>query len=196
MKIFGIGLSRTGTKSLTMALNQLGLKVAHYPSDPTTLQELMAANYNFSILKEWDGITDITVATYYPQLDRLFPNSKFILTVRDKDSWLKGIEKHWMGKPVFDSSGAKETKMRLRRLLRLAVYGTYTFNAERLAYIYDRHYQNVLEYFQDRPESLLVLNVCAGEGWEKLCPFLNRPTLEEPFPAMYKKSILTQRLSA
>jgi hypothetical protein len=88
-KIFGIGLSRTGTKSLTLALNMIGFKVAHYPDDEITLKELMAGKYNFSLLKDFDGITDITVAPYYAQLDKLFPDSKFILTVRDKDSWLK-----------------------------------------------------------------------------------------------------------
>ncbi|MBC6421767.1 MAG: hypothetical protein GDA43_03165 [Hormoscilla sp. SP5CHS1] len=82
MKVFGIGLSRTGTKSLTEALNMLGINVVHYPNDETTLQELIAGNYEFSLLNSWDGITDITVAPYYAQLDKIYPDSKFILTVR------------------------------------------------------------------------------------------------------------------
>jgi hypothetical protein len=195
MKVFGIGLSRTGTKSLTMALNQLNFKVIHYPSDQTILNELESGNYNFSVLKEFDGITDITVAPYYAQLDQLFPDSKFILTVRDKDSWLRSIEAHWSGKPVLETAPDNEAKMKLRRLLRLAVYGTYVFNKERLSYVYDLHYKNVIEYFKDRPDSLLVINICGGESWNKLCPFLNLPLLNEPFPSMQKKSILTQILS-
>jgi hypothetical protein len=195
MKVFGIGLSRTGTKSLTMALNQLNFKVIHYPSGQTILNELESGNYNFSVLKEFDGITDITVAPYYAQLDQLFPDSKFILTVRDKDSWLRSIEAHWSGKPVLETAPDNEAKMKLRRLLRLAVYGTYVFNKERLSYVYDLHYKNVIEYFKDRPDSLLVINICGGESWNKLCPFLNLPLLNEPFPSMQKKSILTQILS-
>ncbi len=195
MKVFGIGLSRTGTKSLTMALNQLNFKVIHYPSGQTILNELESGNYNFSVLKEFDGITDITVAPYYAQLDQLFPDSKFILTVRDKDSWLRSIEAHWSGKPVLETAPDNEAKMKLRRLLRLAVYGTYVFNKERLSYVYDLHYRNVIEYFKARPDSLLVINICGGESWNKLCPFLNLPLLNEPFPSMQKKSILTQILS-
>jgi hypothetical protein len=195
MKVFGIGLSRTGTKSLTISLKQLGFNIVHYPNDTKTLQELMAANYDLSILQDCDGITDITVAAYYPQLDQLFPNSKFILTVREKESWLKAIEAHWHNKPVFDTNPDNEDKMRLRRFLRLAVYGTYTFNADRLAYVYDWHHKNVMDYFKDRPESLLVLNICGGEGWEVLCPFLERSILQEEFPVMYKKSILNKMLA-
>lgn len=195
MKVFGIGLSRTGTKSLTISLNQLGFNIVHYPNDTKTLQELMAGNYNLSILQDCDGITDITTVSYYPQLDRLFPNSKFILTVREKESWLKGIEAHWHNKPVFDTNPENEDKMRLRRFLRLAVYGTYTFNADRLAYVYDLHHKNVMDYFKDRPESLLVLNICGGEGWEVLCPFLERSILQEEFPVMSKKSILNKMLA-
>ena len=33
-KVLGIGLSRTGTRSLTFALNQLGIRVEHFPCDP------------------------------------------------------------------------------------------------------------------------------------------------------------------
>ena len=131
-KIFGIGLSRTGTKSLTLALNMLGFKVAHYPDDEITLKELMAEKYNFSILNDFDGITDITVAPFYAQLDNLFPDSKFILTIRDKESWLRSVETHF-GKPVFEGTPSNENTMQLRRLLRVAVYGSYSFNYEKFS---------------------------------------------------------------
>ncbi|MGK7903709.1 MAG: sulfotransferase [Hormoscilla sp.] len=188
MKVFGIGLSRTGTKSLTVALNMLGINVVHYPNDETTMQELISGNYEFSLLNSWDGITDITVAPYYAQLDKIYPDSKFILTVREKESWLKSMEAHWSKKPIFDDAPEEKSKMQLRRLLRSAVYGTYQFNADRLSYVYDLHYKNVLEYFRDRPDSLLVINICQGEGWEKLFPFFDFPVgCNEPFPYNKRK---------
>ena len=189
-KIFGIGLSRTGTKSLSFALNMLGFKVAHSPDDKITLKELLAGKYNFSILNDFDGITDITVAPYYAQLDKLFPDSKFILTVRDKESWLRALESQWREMPVVDDLPSKETNMQDRaRLLRIAVYGTYTFNEEQFSYAYDLHYRNVVEYFKERPESLLIINIFEGEVWEKLCPFLNIPVLNKPFPLIDKNPI-------
>ena len=194
LKIFGIGLSQTGTRSLAQALTRLGFNVIHSPDDEITLKELMAGKYDFSILKDFDGITDITVAPFYAQLDKLFPNSRFILTIRDKEFWLRSLEAHFR-KPVVEGVASNENTMLLRRLLRVAVYGSYSFNEARFSYVYDLHYKNVIEYFKDRPESLLIINICEGEGWEKLCPFLNLPVLEQSFPFIAKKSELRQILS-
>jgi hypothetical protein len=66
-------------------------------------------------------------------------------------------------------------------LQRVVIFGTYKFNRERLSYIYDLHYKTVMEYFKDRPESLLAIDICGGEGWEKLCPFLKLPLRKAPF---------------
>ncbi|MCP2730882.1 sulfotransferase family protein [Limnofasciculus baicalensis] len=187
MKVFGIGLGRTGTKSLTTALQMLNINVIYHPTDETTIEELIAGQYELSLLNAYDGITDITVAPYYAQLDKIYPDSKFILTVRDKESWLKSIEAQWRKKKAFDDTPGQESKMKLRRMLRSAVYGTYYFNAERLSYIYDLHYKNVTDYFKDRPESLLVINITQGEGWEKLCPFFDLSVRDDPFPSINRK---------
>jgi hypothetical protein len=195
-KVFGLGLSRTGTKSLTSALYALGINAVHYPDDETTLRELIEGNYDFALLKKFDGITDITVSAFYPQLDKLFPGSKFILTVRDKNDWLKSMEKHWGNRPAFsdqeETSFKKQTHMKIRRLLRAAVYGCYEFSADRLSYVYDLHYKNTLDYFEDRPEDLLVLDICGGQGWDQLCSFLGSPALNQPFPYTSKQSALAE----
>lgn len=186
-KIFGIGLSQTGNESLTLALNMLGFNVAYAPDDEVTLTELMAGKYDLTILNDFDGITDITVASFYAHLDEIFPDSKFILTIRDKESWLKAIEAQF-GERVFEGLPSNENTMLLRRMLRTAVYGIYSFDKQQFSNVYDLHYKNVIEYFTNRPESLLILNIYAGEGWEKLCTFLNSPVLDKPFPLMDKRN--------
>lgn len=196
-KVFGIGLSRTGTKSLTSALHVLGFKMIHYPEDETTFRELAEGHYQFSLLQQFDGITDITVSAFYPQLDQLFPGSKFILTIRDREQWLDAMERHYANRPAFDLSDVPEQEihMRIRRFLRSTVYGCYEFNRDRMAYVYDLHYRNTLDYFRDRPESLLVLNIGAGEGWQQLCPFLGCPVIEQPFPFIKKQTMLKSLLN-
>jgi hypothetical protein len=185
-KIFGIGLGRTGTKSLTAALQILGYKIIHYPNDETTLRELMNAQFKFTLLEYLDGITDITVAPYYAQLDRLFPGSKFILTIRDKKSWLRSLKKHWTDELDLSKNERYlidyKTHLFITKFLKIAVFGCCEFDEERMSYVYDLHHQNVVSYFGDRPEDLLVLNICSGEGWEKLCPFLQQSIHHEPFP--------------
>jgi Sulfotransferase domain len=186
-KVFGIGLSATGTKSLNQALNMLGLNVLYHPIDEITVKELIDKNYNLSILKDFDGITDITVAPYYQQLDRLFPHSKFILTIRDKASWLQAIEKYWhedMG--TTDLTPSLQSNPQRKMLLQIAAYDSHIFNSKKLSHLYDQHIKNVTKYFKNKPESLLVLDIAAGEGWEKLCPFLDIPLTQQIFPIIDK----------
>ena len=185
-KIFGLGLSRTGTKSLTVALHKLGYNVIHYPDDATTLVELEAGRCDFSVLYRFDGITDITVAPYYAQLDQLHPGSKFILTTREKNAWLASMARHYKDKHTFFDASDNQVQMQIRRFLRAAVYGCLSFEERRMGYVFDQHLRNVREYFLDRPQDLLSLDITAGDGWEKLCPFLGKPIPGEPFPSVRK----------
>lgn len=182
-KIFGIGLGRTGTKSLTKALNLLGFNIVHYPIDESVLEELQNGSYKLSILNTCDGITDITVAPYYAQLYKEYPGSKFILTTREKCSWIESMKIHWNQKTDDINAPEYELKMKIRYFLRAAVYGCLQYNIDRLSYVYNQHMKNVLEYFEDKPDALLVIDINDGEGWEKLCPFLGMdiPDLDFPF---------------
>ncbi len=193
-KVFGLGLSRTGTRSLTLALQTLGFDLSHYPTDAQTYYELACGKYDFAVLDECDGITDITVASYYAQLDKLYPGSKFILTVREKQSWLRSCRNHWWNSAAFARAETPEQEIyfKTRRLLRAAVFGCYEFDVERFSWVYDLHLRNVKQYFTGRPESLLVLDVCGGEHWQPLCRFLDRELPAQPFP--HKGNQLSERL--
>ncbi len=193
-KVFGIGLSRTGTRSLTLALQTLGFDVCHYPTDAETYHELACGRYDFAVLDDHDGITDVTVAPYYARLDKLSPGSKFILTVREKQSWLKSCRNHWWSSAAFARAETleQEVHFKIRRLLRAAVFGCYEFDVERFSWVYDLHLKNVRDYFRGRPESLLVLDVCGGEHWPPLCEFLDRELPAQPFP--HKGSKLSEKM--
>ncbi len=173
-KIFAIGLSRTGTLSLTAALEQLGFEARHYPNDPRTQEELRRGTYELSILNTVDAVTDIVVAPFYPQFDRIYPNSRFILTTRATDAWLESVEKHF------------RNYVELRRepfddFVLACVYGTLHYAAGRFRYLKELHEENVRRYFASAPEKLLVLDV-AEAGWEPLCAFLGRPVPPGPYP--------------
>ena len=44
------------------------------------------------------------------------------------------------------------------------------------------HHEAVLRYFKDRPDKLLVMDICGGDGSSDLCLFLNCPEPSQPFP--------------
>lgn len=179
-KTFGIGLSRTGTKSLAAALNVLGVRTKWYPQDPQTYQELISGRFRLTILEHYDAVTDIPVAPYYPQLDAAYPGSKFVLTVRDKESWLRSCRNKWGSRrvPLADAPFPD----RFACFIDTTVYGCYAFHADRFSWVYDRHVEHVQRYFRDRPEDLLVMDITAGDGWDLLCPFLNLPIPDQSFP--------------
>jgi hypothetical protein len=179
-KVFGIGLSKTGTTSLAVALNVLGISTIHYPCDERTYEELIAGDYRLSVLNEFQGVVDTPVAPYYAQLDKIYPGSKFVLTVRKKDSWLRSCREHWEFEEWWmDRFLLNKT---FWQFISAVVYGVHRFNEERFSYVYDLHVKNVMEYFADRTTDFMVMDICKGEGWERLCLFLGLPKPSVPFP--------------
>lgn len=159
-KLFGIGLSRTGTTSLTVALERLGWHTKHYPNPLKILQQA----------KVHDALTDIPVILAYRELAEIYPTAKFILTVRDIRSWLKSCEAHWKKKKDRGEFGL---------LVRRAVYGRADFNVATFKYIYNRHIREARAALGRR---VLLLDIVGGAGYKELCGFLEIPVLNEQFP--------------
>jgi hypothetical protein len=101
VKIFGIGLSRTGTHSLGSALTTLGFRSVHFPCDSATREEIYrhfaagAASLRLSLLDLVDAVVDTPVTCVYKALDQRYPGSRFILTTRDMAPWLNSCERYW-----------------------------------------------------------------------------------------------------
>jgi hypothetical protein len=188
-KVFGIGLSRTGSTSLTEALSSLGYRAIHFPADPITQREYSdffdnpAATLKLSLLEHYDAITDTPVPRVYRELDRGYPGSKFIWTIRDKESWLKSCELWWRRSVLpFMENDHQENLRPFMRLVGRVTYGTAGFDAELFSQAHDAHMEEVPHYFLGRNRDLLPLNICAGHGWLELAPFLGMAVPDGPFP--------------
>ncbi len=165
-KIFGIGLGKTGTTSLAHAMAMLGYKSKH-------------GCKNEQQVIEHDFLCDIPVAWQYPLFDYIYQNAKFILTIRDIDDWIKSSTDHV--KPGKTRHGGE--KGSLNRLShRFWCYGICHFDEEIFRVAYRRHVEKAIEHFRGREDKLLILDLCGGEGWEKLCPFLGKDIPNKPFP--------------
>jgi len=188
-KVFGIGLSRTGTRSLTVALHTLGFDTVHYPIDRATLDTLTRGDARFSLLDHYDGITDITIVPYYKDLDRAWPGAKFVLTVREEESWLRSCRDHWAKGLMNHNGESDEHRLRgeIQRFIRVAVYGSEEFDEDRFRHAYRCHVDSVLRYFEGRERDLLILNIAAGDGYERLAPFLGVAAPGQPFPHRGKR---------
>jgi Sulfotransferase domain len=179
-KVFAIGLSKTGNSSLTEALNQLEIRALHYPHDGRTYDELRRGRYRLSILEEVDAIVDMPAVAFYRQLDAEYPGSKFILMVRELEDWLRSAEVHWRLMEGWMRDDAEFRRM--HEFLSRSIYGATDFDRRRFAARYREHEAEVRRHFAGRPDDLLVIDICGGEGWETLCPFLDKPIPRSPFP--------------
>jgi len=192
-KVFGIGLSKTGTTSLSAALQRLGYRVADFPWDDTTRSELERGEYQLSIMQYRDALTDIVASAFFAQYDRAFPGSKFVLTVRGKDDWLRSAEHHWDFDNLWSEQKLYPAFSRMSYYIRAAMYGSISFCKERYAWVYEQHELAVRAYFKDRPDDLLIMDVTKGAGYAELCAFLGVPVIDEPFPKSNSKSEHTTR---
>lgn len=185
-KVFGVGLSRTGTTSLTRALELLGYRAVHFPVDHATQAEVStflrapADPLRLSLLDSVDAITDTPIAATYRALDRAYPGSAFVLTVRDAESWLRSCNAYWQSALTRLYAGG--VNARYVRLINRHVYGTEHFDSQSFTAAYGRHQAQVHTYFETRGQDLLELDVCGGEGWPKLCSFLRAERPATPFP--------------
>ena len=170
-KIFCIGFHKTGTTSLGTALEMLGYRVA----GPSHQRDRNIAKKLHRIIESevprYDAFQDNPWPILYKELDKLYPGSKFILTIRDPAHWINSVCKHF---------GYQETPM--RRLIYGKEYGCPVGNEEHYVKIYISHNDEVIKYFENRSD-LLVLDLESGDGWEKLCTFLEADIPDSPFPA-------------
>jgi hypothetical protein len=190
-KIFGIGLSKTATTSLDRALNELGIKSIHFPHDPTTYRELSCGTYQLTILERFRAATDISVSPFYAQLDKAYPNSKFILTIRDVDAWLQSIREHF--EFMWQWAAHDRHFHKFVEFITACVYGAHYFQRDRFVYVYRQHLKNVHEYFANRRDDLLTVDICAGEGWKPLCTFLHEAVPQGPFPCANRQEEKSDR---
>ena len=181
-KVFGIGLSRTGTSSLAVALEMLGFRTAHYlvGYELYVALEVRPATVTVSAINSLDAVTDLPMASLYQALDEGYGGSKFILTVREEEAWHRSCE-------AFFRLGRKQPETSFERRYACRVlkeaYGVLYYERNCFELAYREHIAGVLGYFgAGRGDDLLVLDICGGEGWEKLCPFLGLPEPKVSFP--------------
>jgi hypothetical protein len=168
-KIFGLGLSKTGTKSLGACLSLLGFNHLSWRED-------LAQNWYddelgpvFAEVERHDSFDDMPFSLLFREFAELYPDAKFILTVRSTpEKWLRSFSRHAL-------------RVKRNSNFRKKAYGVgYPQNDPEgyMAY-YERHNREVLSHLGDR-----VRLLCweTGDGWKELCDFIDVAEPDLPFP--------------
>ncbi len=170
-KVFGIGFHKTGTKSLAKALRVLGYEV----TGPNNFKDRDIAETYHDVTRDlsaqFDAFQDNPWPLVYREMDRQWPEAKFILTVRESGAWYASQLEHFKGgtTPV-------------RELVYGPGQGDPRGNEAHFVQRIELHNLAVRTYFQDRPGKLLEMNITEGDGWEALCGFLGHPVPDRAFP--------------
>lgn len=180
-RIFGIGMQRTATTSLDRAFKILGFDSLHWGTgEAARIWHEMQALGRSPTLERFYAVSDNPMPLLYKQLDALYPGSKFILTIRDRDKWLASVERLW--DPKHNPARWIWDKYPITNRIHKAIYGRTDFNAKVFLRRYLDHNIEVLEYFRGREQDLLEIDIEAGDRWPELCEFLSVPVPPIPFP--------------
>jgi Sulfotransferase domain len=186
-RIFGVGYPKTGTVSLHAAFQLLGYESWHWSSAHVAKriwQEMHGAGARSASLEGYEALCDLPIPLLYEKLDKAYPGSKFILTLRNEQNWLESIRRHFLD--AYNPWKAQWDSDPFSNRVHFLTYGRTDFDPKVFLDRYRAHNAAVQEYFRWRPESLLILHLDRGDGWGRLCPFLGRPVPRVPFPRKNK----------
>lgn len=181
-KVFGIGLSKTGTNSVAAALTLLGLNTLHW-SNPLTGEVIGEDD-----LYLFDAFTDLPACTAFEKNYYQFPAAKFIYTIRPYEAWIGSLLRHGESMLNIDQFGEFRRQSKDSDTFR---YGREFCNIQQTIYLnypdlrraFDAYDRRVRGFFRDKPKDrFLSFSVFDGDGWPELCSFLGMPVPPVPFP--------------
>jgi hypothetical protein len=185
LKVIGAGYPRTGTSSLKLALEQLGLGPCHHMReiimDPRSAAPWVeAADGRPDWERIFDGYqscTDAPGCTFWRELADHYPEAKVLLSVRDPDEWFDSTQA-----TVFsDQMLGSPSKSPLGEFFEKCVtteFAEHIHDRDFMLAQFERRKQEVMAAFPT--ERLLVFDV--REGWEPLCAWLGVPVPDTAFP--------------
>ena len=203
-RVFCVGRNKTGTTSLSAALEQLGYRVGDQQEGELLIEDWAKRDFRSLVAycRKSDAFQDSPFSRdfTFQAMDQAFPGSKFILTVRDSDEqWYASVVRfHTMRLRERTGENRLPTARDLQedpynytgylwRVWQL-VYGVAEgddlYHKEALIREYNEHNRRTQDYFRHRPNDLLVLNAGESSAMVKLCRFLGQPYAGQTMPKL------------
>lgn len=197
LAVLGLGFGRTGTLSLKLALETLGVAPCYHMVEVTRNPaharlwadaqrgELGPAR---TLLEGYAAAVDWPVTAFWREILAASPEARVVLTVRDGAAWYASFRE-----TIFESSAGlsppHDSSLRVlydltRELILDGVFAGRAGDEPYARAVYDAHNRDVASAVP--PHRLLVFEPAAG--WEPLCSFLGRPVPREPFPHVNTRS--------
>ena len=183
LSVIGAGVGRTGTYSLKLGLEELGLGPCHHMSDVNRSPEQKALwrAAGKGMLPDWDvaysgyrSAVDWPTAHFWRELAAYYPEAKVILTVRNPEAWYKSVAET-IGLTMGPGNDPESFGV---AVIGNGVFGGRFDDRSHAIATYEAH--NAAVQAALPAERLLTYDV--SEGWEPLCALLGKPIPTTPFP--------------
>jgi hypothetical protein len=185
-KIVGIGLPKTGTSTLTKCFRDWGMSAARWErSYGDFVLGGKTLDLFHEVLPVYDTFADFPWAAIYVEIDKRCPHTKFILTLRNVDSWLDSVCAH------FDPITHPETIGGAAFREWFFGYPYPYMNPDAYLRRFREHTDAVIAYFRGRND-LLVVSWDEGDGWNELAGFLGMRSPVTMFPQVNTREQLKQ----
>jgi hypothetical protein len=186
ISVIGSGFGRTGTMSLKLALEQIGLGPCYHmvevfknPAAPDMWSAAAddPANADWGqIFAGYNSTVDWPNATYYKELADAYPDAKVVHTERDAEDWYASTQA-----TIFAERGPPDPANPFQRMIGKVIFPLFDarmHDRDHVIGVYNAHNAKVRESIP--PERLLIYHV--SDGWAPLCDFLGVPVPEGATP--------------
>ncbi len=189
LKVISLGVGRTGTYSLKLAINQVGLGPCHHMEEvlhhhpvqvPLWLAAVKGAPDWTKIYEGYQSAVDWPTAGFFRELYAAFPIAKFILTHRTPESWAQSFSQtiyRLLSERDKMPEDLQEWLVMTSRVIAKTGFSPGLSDADLMA-AFIAHNEAVKAAIP--ADQLLVYQV--KEGWAPLCAFLKVPVPDAPFP--------------
>lgn len=189
LKVIGCGLGRTGTFSLKLALNQLGLGPCHHMEAVLQNKSAQVPLWSNALKgnpdwpKIYDGCesaVDWPTAGFYSELCAAYPSAKFVLTVRSPESWAASFSETIYQVISHREKAPDEMQEWMDMCIGVVEKSGIPLGLDKgsLEKAFVAHNDAVKAAIP--ADRLLTFQV--KDGWGPLCEFLGVPAPSDPFP--------------
>lgn len=209
IEVLNLGVSRTGTLSMTEAFRILGYaNPYHFTSifancrDADMWAEALSAKYHGKgkafgrkefdqLLGHTSAVSDTPCFVLWRELVEAYPEAKVVLTRRDEEKWLKSCRGLLEGtlNPVSRYGLRYLDPFSIGRILKVGLMWTEGWYGMQGNMSVETGMANARQKYREHYAAIKayvpkdrLLEYELGTGWEPLCQFLGKPVPSEPFP--------------
>ena len=182
VRIFVVSLHRTGTQSVHDLFLRAGLSAMHWPAEVEgvdyqshavgreTDRRFVAESLR-PVFARFRAVSDVPIAALYDELDRMYPDARFVAVSRKPREWLRSVRRHVRERPFTTYERVQYWRYLHGHPERLA-----DVSDDMLMRMHREHHAGLRDHFRGRP-GLGLFRLGDRDLGPRICTFCGVPSL-------------------